>query len=446
MKRSLFGTVAIAAVALSVVLIGAASAAKPPPAPSSGGCPNGNVANYPESSIVGADFEINGSTTKYTFGSVDQNSNTTVPGLVGYCVYVNTAPASDTTAGGDVPTWKASKPGKSFGFTRPGGESTNIPLDGNTYTVGFATWTGTVPATQTILLHVSGTAANVCNGLPSCYVRPTLELGPICDAGKGSSDFAYNAMPFDIYNGCPPLDSYSFEGQLPTKEFGDEVQLAGTGTKIKSMTVSFDSWGCGTSGHWYDTNGACTTGSETFLIPPNGTDPAGIRANIYDGTGDTVGALLGTATNTGPFPFRPSADNVKCVNPGTDVNGGDDRGKWYNALANRCLNGFAFPVTFDFSSLNIDVPASGKVIWTVTYNTSNSGTTPFGNLTACRIAGDPGCGYDSLNVDDWTFANAPYAGGDVNPDAQWIDRGLGGGLAAETGHTGFTPDAQITTG
>jgi hypothetical protein len=551
MKRSLFGAVALAAVALSVVLIGAASAAKPPPAPTNNTCPT-NAKNLPTSSIVSASVSSVGPTSTYTFYSLTDPAQTSqgTPGLVNYCVYTvaNPGPTAVTVApglaGADGSLWTASKPGKNFGFSRPGGEKTNIELNGQTVTMGTATWAANAPAptAQTLVLHISSAAECGRLGIASatCFVLPgtvptgtltvqkvvvndngqtkiatdfkfkvnggtatsfiqdgdtlhgkntvtvpsgaysvvedgtpitgygtTLSAGcsgtmpgggsatctitnddspPVCDAGKGSSDFAYNAMPFDIYNGCPPRASFSFEGNLPTKEFGDEVQLAGTGTLIKTMTVSFDSFGCGTSGHWYDVNGDCTTGSETFLIPASGTDPAGIRANLYDGTGDTVGALLGTATNTGPFPFRPSADNVKCVNPGTDANSGDDRGKWYDAAANLCLNGLAFPVSFDFSSQNIAVPAGGKVIWTVIYNTSNSGTTPLGNLTTCRVTGDPGCGYDSLNVDTWTYANAPYAGTDSFPDLVFWDKGLGGGLATDSGWTGFTPLAQITIG
>jgi hypothetical protein len=172
--------------------------------------------------------------------------------------------------------------------------------------------------------------------------------------------------------------------------------------------------------------------------------------------GDTLGTPLGTAVgktgigaNQDEMPFRPSWDQAKCLAAGTDANGGNDTGKWYDAASNLCLNGYPFPVTFDFSSQNIAVPAGGKVIWTVWYDTTNSGRFPLGALP-CRTdnGGDPGCGYDSLNVADWTFTNAPnndaYAGTDVDPAAQWIDRGTG--LAPEAGNTGLRPDAQIITG
>jgi hypothetical protein len=276
--------------------------------------------------------------------------------------------------------------------------------------------------------------------------------GPVCDAGTGNTDAGYNSMPTDIGLECPLQNSYSFEGRLPTKEFGDKVQLNTTsGTAIDTMTVAFSSFGCGDSGHWYDTDGACTTGSTTTFTIPDGNNPGsgGLHARIYsvkpDGTPDQ---LIGEAVNNGAIPFRPSADNTNCVNPGTDSNGGDDRGKWYNAAADLCQNGYQFNVAFDFS--DIPVSPNQTVIWTVTYNTSNSGFSPLGNGTACRIAGNPGCGYDSLNVGTWTFANAEYAGLDVVDAEAWADDGLGGGLIAHTDadagadYTIYKPLAEIT--
>ena len=59
MKRSLFGAVALAAVAVTTVLIGTASAAKPPSAPNNT-CPT-NPKNLPTSNIVGASASSTGS-------------------------------------------------------------------------------------------------------------------------------------------------------------------------------------------------------------------------------------------------------------------------------------------------------------------------------------------------------------------------------------------------
>ena len=267
--------------------------------------------------------------------------------------------------------------------------------------------------------------------------------GPVCDAGSGNTESGYNSMPTDIGLACPLQAAYSFEGQVGTKEFGDKVQLNTTsGTAIDKMTVAFSSFACGTSGHWND-DACLTTPGATFTIPdtPGFAGSGGLHARIYsvDGSGNP-GSLLGEAVNNGAIPYRPSADPVNCLDSGTDSNGGDDSGKWYNAAADLCHNGYQFNVSFDFG--NIAVSPNQTVIWTVTFNTSNSGINPLGNATACRISGNPGCGYDSLNVGSWTFANAEYAGTDVVDGEAWVD--MGSGLSAATGYNPFKPLAEIT--
>jgi hypothetical protein len=427
-KRSLFGAVALAAVALSVVFIGSAGAAKPPPT-SSGGCPNGSLANYPTSGIVGATFATSGQTTTYKFTSQDQSPTNGVPGLVGYCVYVATAPKTVTTTvkGSDGSAWQASKPGTSFGFTRSGGESSNIPLDGKTVDpIGSATWANgvTVPTTQNFLLHISGAQ---CNGSPTCFVRPTLAFGPICNAGTGNTNAAYNDIPTDVTkNVCgPPSDA--FEGNS-TSEFGDVVGLTTTSGKpnLVSLRVDFQSYGCGTSGHWYDVNGDCTTTSgATFQIPPSGTDSPGIRANIYavsstpDGNGNPqAGQLIATTTANPNIPYRPSADNTNCT--------GALAGKWFDGTA--CRNSISYPVTFTnwtFPNGAHTFTNGDHVIWTVAFNTSDYGSNPINtnNQQLCNLSSDPGCGWDSLNVGTMTYypGTTPFAGTEVDPASAFVN-------------------------
>jgi hypothetical protein len=146
-----------------------------------------------------------------------------------------------------------------------------------------------------------------------------------------------------------------------------------------------------------------------------------------------------TAKNTDPIPYRPSADPT-CT--------GADLGKFRNA-GGFCVNSLSHLVTFDFGS-GVAIPDDDKVIWTVTFNTSNSGYHPFGNQTTCRTqnGGDPGCGYDSLNVGALTYGNAPYAGSDLSlDDVIWNQTAAPiAGLAPTSGWTGNAPLAQITTG
>ena len=261
----------------------------------------------------------------------------------------------------------------------------------------------------------------------------------LCAIGTGNTDAAYNSIPLG-FPACFPPPSFAFEGNF-TSEFGDKVNLDTTaGTTLQSMTVDFQSYGCGDFGHWNtavdgdpndpgDQADPCVTepgglNPDAFTIPASGTDPAGITARIYslDGSGNPD-QVIGTGTYTGSIPFRPSADDVKCVNPGTDANGGDDRGKWFDTPSGRCVNSLSVKITFPLTGT---VDPGQDVIWTVSFNTSNAGANPFGNATTCRstsgvppVPTDPGCGYDSLNVGTYTYPGSTYAGDDL-ADTVWF--------------------------
>jgi hypothetical protein len=219
----------------------------------SGTCPSsGSVKN---SSIVAATFTPSGSTTTYTFISLIDESPIVggVPGLVKYCVYTTPQPnkVNAVATGADGSLWASGKDSKDFFFGRPGGEKTNIPLDGKTTTIGNATWTGSAPTSQTILLHISD--ATECANLygsgtsNTCFVKPS-SLVSACNIGDGPSNAAYNAIPFGGVNCSPP--SLAFEGD-GVAEFGDEVTLVGTARQLVSLKVLFTSYGCSVSGHWY---------------------------------------------------------------------------------------------------------------------------------------------------------------------------------------------------
>ena len=245
MKRSLFGAVALAAIALSVVLIGTASAGKTPPAPTNSSCPTSGTKNLKDALNVGASYDA-GSYSVKSFGSAPQTS------LIKYCVYTDVAPtALDATAvGADGSDWTASKLAKTFSFSRPGGEKTNLALDGTKQGVGIAAY-GTQPTKNDIVLHISD--GGQCFDLygvvtPSCFVLPGTKPGPVCDAASSSdTNAAYNNIPKDVVDCNPP--SQAFQGQS-TSEFGDEVTLSSTTGHLQSLTVEFQSWGCSVSGHW----------------------------------------------------------------------------------------------------------------------------------------------------------------------------------------------------
>ncbi len=211
------------------------------------------LGNVQTASNVAASFTPSGSTTTYTFSSLtDENPAGGVPGLMKYCVYTTPQPQTITTSatGANSAAWVIARGTNNFGFVRPGGDKTNIPLDGTTgIAMGAADWGAgaTAPATQTIILHIND--PTVCASLyPSsttgtCFVKPT--TGPRCTTGD--TNVAYNAMPFDVVNCRNP--AIGFEA-TSTSEFGNGVTLAsGTGRNLSQLKVDFQSYAC-QSGHW----------------------------------------------------------------------------------------------------------------------------------------------------------------------------------------------------
>lgn len=441
----------------SAVAAGVTPAIKPTGSSSSGACPS-NPAGFLEAENVGASAtnDKGNTTTTYLFESFfeeNTGNGTGVPGLIKYCVYPSSGPKAIkvTAHGEDNEPWLVVQKGKTpaFSFTRPGGNASNIPLDGNDHEMGTATWSdGKAPQGQVILLHINDPA--VCEGLygtetpGTCFVKPGERPEAICDAGAGSTLFAYNALPTDFLTGCPGPPSHAFEAQQ-TSEFGDKVVLDGSG-KIESMTVDFQSYAC-ENGAWNKgkTDPCETKGTEGFTIPASGTDPAGITAHIYKvGAGGTVGEEIGRATNKDPIPYRPSADPVKCAG-GADGEQ-EDNSMWFNPATEKCVRSLTVLIPFDFSTgLKGEVPVGGEVIWTVTFNTSHYGYNPLAPQSCNSEPG--GCGYDSLNVGTKSYENAPYAGEDVDPDEVIINRTSNpASLGEESGWTGYRPLAQITTG
>jgi hypothetical protein len=441
------------------------------------------TADLPIDNDVEASAVNDGQTTTYELVSNDQDAANGVPGLVKYCVYptgANHAPAVAVTAKGgeaeDIDWTKttSSKSPYTFSFQRAGGNATNIWFDEDNETteMGTATWTGAVPTSQKLVLHVAD--PSLCGTSPTCFVKPNPNTGPICDAGTGNTGAAYNVIPTDFPE-CFRAPSFAFEGNF-AGEFGDGVVLDTTaGTTLKSVTVDFQSYGCGTSGHWNtaidgdpnepgDQADPCVTApNQTFTVP------GGITARIYalpNGGGfDTnaeVGPEIATATINPDIPFRPSADPT-CT--------GAEAGKFVGPNG-VCVNSLPVLLTFNFQDEQL---APGQeVIWTVSFDTSNAGYAPIGNGTECRstsgvppVPTKPGCGYDSLNVGTYTYPGAPYAG--TNPNGnEWFVNYSGdnatpltpAGLLAETGGTcdgcgpggadlgpaDLTPLAQIVTG
>jgi hypothetical protein len=441
---------ALAAATAFTTLFAVAATAGPAAAAGGNGCPtNKVVAGLPTATNVGASFFNAGNTTTYTFSSLtNENPSGGVPGLMKYCVYPS--PTSQPTmitpqaTGANGAKWISSKGSNNFAFVRPGGDKTNIPLNGNTTTMGTATW-ATAPTTdQTIVLHIND--PTVCRSLygattpATCFVKPGA-TGPVCD--KGDTNAAYNAMPFDVVNCLNP--AIGFEA-TSTSEFGDKVGLAGTARKLVSLKVDFQSFACET-GHWngdgsVENGPACSSGTGAEFTHD-------ITANLYNPSNLTT--PLATVTTPQTIPYRPSAD------PSCPAGGGaPDGARWFNPNApggGACQNSIGKVLTFNFPS---GTTLPDTVVWTVAFNTTHYGAPAIGEGAAC-FGTSGGCPYDSLNVGDKSYSGAPYAGTDSDAneafldstwDGAYCDGGLGGIGTLRSDSpcwTGFRPLGEIIT-
>jgi hypothetical protein len=252
-------------------------------------------------------------------------------------------------------------------------------------------------------------------------------------AAHGRGQVAYSSIPMELPGN---VASQGYEATL-TSEFGDEVELGATsGRRLRSLEVVMSSWACQT-GRSY--TGDCASAPESTFTHP-------ITANIYavDESGPTPvpGALLASVTRTVELPYRPSADPANCTG-----------GRWYDATAGTCYNGFAQPIRLTFPR-GIVLPE--KVIWTIAFDTSHAGYNPLGESTACYTSSG-GCPYDSLNVGAQSVPGEPHVGNDVDANGVFLNSAVGssycdggtggvGILRLDTPcWTGFAPLGEINT-
>ena len=219
-------------------------------------------------------------------------------------------------------------------------------------------------------------------------------------------------MPIDVQH-CSPA-SYAFEGNF-ANEFGDKVMLdTSGGSDIHSMSVDFQSYGCGDSGRWY-TADCKTTSGETFTIP------GGITAKIYDPSCQPDDADRLGDHQPDSIPFRPSAilDAGNCPNPPAPGYPADSRFK--DPVSGQCNNSLSVPLTF---TLRRSAPSEhGGLDGAVQHDATRATARSVRPRPASTAAIAPGCGYDSLNVGTKSYDNAPYAGTDPDEDTVFISNG-----------------------
>jgi hypothetical protein len=185
-----------------------------------------------------------------------------------------------------------------------------------------------------------------------------------------------------LYNSTVPLASV---GNLPSEgfeayalnELGNQITLDHAGN-VGLVVVTMSSWAC-ESGTWYAHNCVSTPGHK-FTWP--------ITFSIYHaaaGTPPVAGSLIARSTRSFAMPYRPSANNTHCT--------GANLGKWWDAALQKCFNGKASNITFDFAGVSLPK----DVVYGITYNTTHYGYSPIGQGAAC-FSTIQGCFYDSLNI------------------------------------------------
>lgn len=176
----------------AIPAVGLLALAAASPAVAQGCKPLNTLNTIKQSPDIAAGFTVTGQIAYYTLDTPNYSPSGNVPGVIEYCVYPSQPPgnpdlaAPDTRATYDSWVTEFAQVQGYFAFKRPQGNPTNIPLDGNSYTVGQATWSsaaapGGAPPVQKIALHINNPAE--CNSLyedgsSTCFVIPSTTVTP----------------------------------------------------------------------------------------------------------------------------------------------------------------------------------------------------------------------------------------------------------------------------
>jgi hypothetical protein len=237
--------------------------------------------------------------------------------------------------------------------------------------------------------------------IPIGLVAAILPATSVFAATTTSSNVLYNSLVPSPGN----LPSVGFEA-TQAAQFGNEITLTKS-AKVATVVVTMDSWGC-QSGSW--TDDTCSTHAGSTFSEPITLNifqaPASNPTTQPDTSGSGVpGALIVSVTKTFAIPYRPSANNTKCI--------GDESGNWFDSKNGECFPGLATNITFSLTSLKVTLPKT--FVYGIAYNTSDYGAAPYGDATACHSTSE-GCGYDSLNIglsqdpDNVNKGSNPYPG------------------------------------
>ncbi len=201
-------------------------------------------------------------------------------------------------------------------------------------------------------------------------------------AGGGTP--VYESLPSPLPYSVPSLGYEATQ----TSEFGDEVELAGSGTtSLTSVTVTMDDW-------------AQRSDYPNAPVDVNGDWSLPITLNLYNVDHSTstpeLGSPISTVTQTFAIPFRAEGDVTCPIAAGTEYD--------WRAPDGMCHTGLAFNITFDLSNAPVTVP--DDLVFGIAYDTQDYGSAPYG------VAGP----YNSLNVGLTSNSTSPTVGTDPNLD------------------------------
>src|SRR5436309_8818611 len=144
------------------------------------GCKDADaLGTFQTSPDVGVTTSDSGNTRAYNVTYPNKSPSGGIPGLIEYCVYPG--PTAPDTVSATYDSWDdgISNPYANHGyfdFDRSGGDPTNLPFGSASPTqVGTATWSGGIPAAQTIALHINDPAecgSLYSSGTKTCFVLP----------------------------------------------------------------------------------------------------------------------------------------------------------------------------------------------------------------------------------------------------------------------------------
>lgn len=247
-------------------------------------------------------------------------------------------------------------------------------------------------------------------------ISKTLVTGALAAAAAAGSAMASATAIYDSISGAGGVGV--LDGSYPslgfqatqTAEFGDRITFGGSARTLQTATFTMVNWAryndYNVGGQYYGSGEWAGNGfNHSFTL------------SLYEaGSGSSKGNLIASITETKFIAYRPTV--------------------W-------AFNGYAQNISFDLSSMNLNLPES--IVWGLSYNTQSWGSNPTG------VNGP----YNSLNMGLNDYANGGVSVGstDLNTvfwktaTAAWYADGGAAGVNVfrqDSDWSGYNPMAQFT--